>query len=164
MLVLDVCLRLAVEVDDDAELMELEGDMLEKILDDIKEEGGPDLPVGFFLKGTFGEALGIEDEALVTGLTSVFVLREVDGNLCTFLVKVLLQPLLLEEGKLPASLIEAPEETELDASETDAGLGTLLRGPVNPAALGTCIPLISTVTFIQFMSAANNIRVIHPLC
>lgn len=159
MLVLDMNLWLAVEVDDEAEdhsLTELEGDMLELILDDIKEEGRPDLPDDFFLNGTFDEDLGIEDEALVTGLTSVFVLNEVDAILWTFLVKVLLPPLLLEEEDLPTSILEAPEVTELDASRNDAGLGTLLRGPVNTAALGTCIPLTPAATFIRFVSATDN--------
>lgn len=146
MLVLDVSFWLTVEVDDaeDHSPIELEGDVLNEFLEDVKEDGSPDLPGGFLLKGIF-------DEAWITGLEIAFVLADADVDFWIFSVEVLLE-LLLEQEDLPTSLIVAPEEAEPNAFGSDAALGTLFRAPAKPAATGawTCTPLPSTVIFIQF--------------
>lgn len=94
MLALDLDLWFTVEVDDDAEdhsLIELAGDMLEEILD-AKEVERLELSDGFFLIGTFDDALGIEqEEALMTGLDSCFLLAQITGDFSFLLDKVLLE-------------------------------------------------------------------------
>lgn len=148
-LALDLDLSLTVELDDDAEdhsLIELAGDMLEEILD-AREVEGVELGDGFFLSGTLDDALGFElEEALITGLDSIFLTAEVNGDLRILSDKVLL---VLEEDDLTASFSVAPEEDKPEDLEDNAGLGTLLRGPANPVALGSCISLPPTVTNIQ---------------
>lgn len=139
MLALDLDLWLTVEVDDDAEdhsLIELAGDILEEILD-VKEVETPVLFDDFFLNGTLDEALGIEqEEALITGLDSIFLLAEINGDLRILSDTVLLEP-SHEEDDLAASFLLAPKEAEHDELEDNTGLGTLLGGPAKPVAFGT---------------------------
>lgn len=141
------------DVDDteDQSLIELAGDMLEEILEDIRCAERVEFPVVLFFTAVFNGVLCIEPEGGgLMVLSPTFLLAAATGDLPERSDEMLPQ-LSLREDLVDSVLVDFDEPWEQDFKD-DAGFGDSRWAPLMIAPFDACGPLLAAVQLPQSCS------------